>query len=145
MKETILDLAQRRPVIFDGAMGTMLMASGLAAGEVPERLNVDRPAEVMEIHRRYYEAGADVVHTNTFGANPIKLGDRGCAGETARLNLEAARIAAKVCPEGKLVAGDIGPTGKMMAPLGDVTRERMEDGFQAQAESLLQGGVDLIS
>lgn len=145
MKETILDLARKRPVIFDGAMGTMLMASGLAAGEVPERLNADRPAEVMEIHRRYYEAGSDVVHTNTFGGNPIKLADRGCADQAARLNREAARIAREVCPEGRFVAGDIGPTGKMMAPLGDVTRERMEDAFRAQAEALLEGGVDLIS
>jgi 5-methyltetrahydrofolate--homocysteine methyltransferase len=145
MKEALLDLAQRRPVIFDGAMGTMLMASGLAAGEVPERLNVDRPEEVMDIHRRYYEAGADVVHTNTFGANPVKLADRGCADQAARLNLEAARIAREVCPEGGYVAGDIGPTGKMMAPLGEVTREQMEEAFQAQAEALLEGGVDLIS
>ena len=145
MKGTILELAESRPVIFDGAMGTMLMASGLAAGEVPERLNVDRPAEVMAVHRRYYEAGADVVHTNTFGGNPVKLADRGCAEQAARLNREAARIAAEVRPEGRFVAGDIGPTGKMMAPLGDVTREQMEEAFRAQAEALLEGGVDLIS
>jgi 5-methyltetrahydrofolate--homocysteine methyltransferase len=145
MKQGILELAKTRVVVFDGAMGTMLMASGLAAGEVPERLNLDRPAEVMAIHRRYYEAGADAVHTNTFGGNPIKLADRGCADQAARLNLEGARIAREVCPEGAFVAGDIGPTGKMMAPLGEVTREQMEEAFRAQAEALLEGGVDFIS
>ena len=93
MNGTILDLSAARAVIFDGAMGTMLMASGLAAGEVPERLNVDRPGQVMEIHRKYFEAGVDVVHTNTFGGNPIKLGDLGCGDQTALLNREGARIA----------------------------------------------------
>jgi len=145
MMETILELAAVRPVIFDGAMGTMLMASGLSAGEVPERINVERPARIMEIHRRYYEAGADAVHTNTFGGNPIKLADRGCGDQMVLLNREAARIAREVCPTGKFVAGDIGPTGKMIAPLGDVSRERMEEAFQAQAEALLQGGADFIS
>jgi 5-methyltetrahydrofolate--homocysteine methyltransferase len=145
MTGTILDLSALRAVILDGAMGTMLMASGLAAGEVPERLNVDRPGQVMEIHRRYFEAGADAVHTNTFGGNPIKLGDLGCGDQTALLNREGARIAREVCPEGKFVAGDIGPTGKMMAPLGEVTQGQMEEAFQAQAEALLEGGADLIS
>jgi len=145
MTGSIVERALKRAVIFDGAMGTMLMASGLAAGEVPERLNVERPEQVMEIHRRYYEAGADAVHTNTFGANPIKLADRGYGDQTAHLNREAARIAREVCPKGKYVAGDMGPTGKMMAPLGEITREQMEDAFQAQAEALLQGGADFIS
>lgn len=145
MKPTILELAETRTVIFDGAMGTMLMASGLQAGEVPERLNIDRPGQVMGIHRLYYDAGADVVHTNTFGGNPIKLSDRGLAGQASLLNREAARIASEVRPDGKYVAGDIGPTGKMMAPLGEVTREEMEEAFRIQAEALLEGGVDLIS
>lgn len=145
MKPSILELAEARPVIFDGAMGTMLMAAGLAAGEVPERLNVDRPEQVMDIHRRYYEAGADAVHTNTFGGNLVKLAERGCADLVERLNREAARIAREVCPEGKFVAGDLGPTGKMMAPLGDVTREQMEEAFRIQAAALLEGGVDFIS
>ncbi len=145
MKTGILELVETRNVIFDGAMGTMLMASGLQAGEVPERLNIDRPGQVQDIHRRYYEAGADVVHTNTFGGNPIKLADRGLAGQVSALNLAAARIASEVRPAGKYVAGDIGPTGKMMAPLGEVTREEMEEAFRVQAEALLEGGVDFIS
>ncbi len=145
MKTGILELAGTRTVIFDGAMGTMLMASGLQAGEVPERLNIDRPGQIMEIHRLYYEAGADVVHTNTFGGNPIKLADTGLAGQVSLLNREAARIASGVRPAGKYVAGDIGPTGKMMAPLGEVPREHMEDAFRIQAEALLEGGVDFIS
>jgi len=145
MEKGILELAKTRAVIFDGAMGTMIMASGLAAGEVPERLNRDQPERIMEIHRRYYEAGSDVVHTNTFGGNSIKLADRRAAEEMALLNRDAVRNARAVCPSGKYVAGDIGPTGKMMAPLGDVTREQMVETFFAQAEALLHEGVDLIS
>ena len=145
MDKSILERAQSRTVILDGAMGTMLMAAGLAAGEVPERLNRDRPEQIMDIHRRYFEAGSDAVHTNTFGGNPIKLADRGAADEMSRLNRDAVRIARAVCPSDRYVAGDIGPTGKMMAPLGDVTREQMVEAFFAQAEALLSEGVDLIS
>jgi len=73
----ILELAKKRTVIFDGAMGTMLMAAGLKAGETPECGTLKKPSLVTEIHRKYYEAGSDVVHTNTFGGNAIKLADRG--------------------------------------------------------------------
>ena len=73
----ILDLAKKKTVIFDGAMGTMLMAAGLKAGESPEIWNIEKPSLVSDIHRKYYEAGSDVVHTNTFGGNAIKLADRG--------------------------------------------------------------------
>jgi 5-methyltetrahydrofolate--homocysteine methyltransferase len=142
---TILQLAETRTVIFDGAMGTMLMATGLQAGQVPERLNIDHPERIMDIHRLYYEAGADAVHTNTFGGNPVKLAERGAAGQVELLNREGARIASLVRPPGKFVAGDMGPTGKMMAPLGDVTRDRMEEAFRVQAAALLEGGADFIS
>lgn len=139
----LLELARERTVIFDGAMGTMLMASGLGPGEVPEQWNLEKPDLVQTIHRRYFDAGSDVVHTNTFGANQIKLG-RG-VNEIMRLNEAGARIAKEACPPGRFVAGDIGPTGKMAAPLGDVTLEEMEEAFRIQAEALLRGGADLIS
>ena len=73
----ILELAEKKTVIFDGAMGTMLIAAGLKAGDSPELWNIEKPAVIMDIHRKYYEAGSDVVHTNTFGGNAIKLEDKG--------------------------------------------------------------------
>ena len=141
----ILELAKRKTVIFDGAMGTMLMAAGLKAGESPELWNIEKPSLVTDIHRKYYEAGSDAVHTNTFGGNTIKLGERGLADKMETINVEAARLAREACPAGKLVAGDIGPTGKLLKPLGDLVLEEAEERFFRQAQALIKGGVDLIS
>ena len=114
----VLEQARERALVFDGAMGTLLMAAGLAPGEAPELWNEKRPEVIREIHRRYYEAGADVVHTNTFGGNPVKLADRGLAERTEALNLAAVRLAREVCPHGRFVAGDMGPTGQDAPPAG---------------------------
>ena len=141
----ILELAKKRTVIFDGAMGTMLMAAGLKAGETPELWNIEKPSLVTEIHRKYYEAGSDVVHTNTFGGNAIKLADRGLSDRMEAINVEAAKLAREACPAGKFVAGDVGPTGKLLKPLGDLVIEEAEEAFFRQAQALLKGGVDLIS
>ena len=141
----ILELAKKKTVIFDGGMGTMLMAAGLKAGESPELWNIEKPSLVTDIHRKYYEAGSDVVHTNTFGGNTIKLAERGLAGKMETINVEAARLAREACPAGKFVAGDIGPTGKLLKPLGDLVLEEAEEGFFRQAQALLKGGVNLIS
>jgi len=141
----ILELAHRKTVIFDGAMGTMLMAAGLKAGESPELWNIEKPSFVTDIHRKYYEAGSDVVHTNTFGGNIIKLADRGLSDKMENINVEAAKLAREACPTGKFVAGDIGPTGKLIKPLGDLVVEEAEEAFFRQAQALIRGGVDLIS
>jgi 5-methyltetrahydrofolate--homocysteine methyltransferase len=141
----ILELAKKRTVIFDGAMGTMLMAAGLKAGESPELWNIEKPSLVTDIHRNYYEAGSDVVHTNTFGGNAVKLADQGLADKMERINEEAAKLAGEACPAGKFIAGDIGPTGKLLKPLGDLVIEEAEEAFFRQAQALLKGGVDLIS
>lgn len=141
----ILELAKKKTVIFDGAMGTMLMAAGLKAGESPELWNIEKPALVADIHRKYYEAGSDVVHTNTFGANAIKLADRGLSDRMEKINVEAAKLAREACPAGRFVAGDVGPTGKLIKPLGDLVIQEAEEAFFRQARALLQGGADLIS
>lgn len=141
----VLELARKKTVIFDGAMGTMLMAAGLKAGGSPEMWNIEKPSAVIDIHRKYYEAGSDVVHTNTFGGNAIKLADQGLSDKTEQINVEAARLARDACPAGKLVAGDIGPTGKLIRPLGDLVIEEAEEAFDQQAQALVKGGVDLIS
>ena len=145
MGNDLLGLLKNGPVVFDGAMGTTLMAAGLPPGDTPELWNEEAPATVADIYRSYYEAGAHVVQTNTFGANPLKLQDRGLGDRVTALNRTAALTAREVCPPGKFVAGDMGPTGKMLAPLGDVSAEELEAGFLVQAEALLAGGVDLLS
>jgi len=141
----ILELAKKKTVIFDGAMGTMLMAAGLKAGESPELWNIEKPALVVDIHRTYFEAGSDVVHTNTFGGNAIKLADLGLSDKMEIINGQAAKLAREACPAGKFVAGDVGPTGKLIKPLGDLVLQEAEEAFFRQARALLQGGVDLIS
>jgi len=141
----ILELATKRAVIFDGAMGTMLMAAGLKAGESPEVWNIEKRSLVVDIHRKYYEAGSDVVHTNTFGGNAIKLADRALSEKMEIINVQAAELAKEACPPGKFVAGDIGPTGKLIQPLGDLVIEKAEEAFFRQAQALVKGGADLIS
>jgi 5-methyltetrahydrofolate--homocysteine methyltransferase len=141
----ILELAKKRTVIFDGALGTMIMAAGLKAGESPELWNIEKPSLVTDIHRKYYEAGSDVVHTNTFGGNAVKLADKGLSDKMEIINREAAKLARDACPAGKFVAGDIGPTGKLLKPLGDLVIEEAEEAFFRQGRALVKGGVDLIS
>ena len=145
MAKTILELAAERVVVFDGAMGTMLLASGLPTGGTPELWNLEQPGIVEDIHRQYFDAGADVVHTNTFGGTALKLADKGHGDKAEQVNLAAVQIARKACPEGRFVAGDIGPTGRMLPPVGTASVEELEETFFQQAKALLQGGADLIS
>ncbi|MGD2126454.1 MAG: homocysteine S-methyltransferase family protein [Desulfobacteraceae bacterium] len=145
MKHALLTLAEEKTIIFDGAMGTMLMASGLPLGDNPVLWNLDKASVVINIYKQYYEAGSDVVHTNTFIGNPLKLAENGILEKTELINMEAAKIARKVCPEGKFVAGDMGPTGKFFEPLGKLSPEEAEEAYRRQAEALLSGGADFIS
>ncbi len=145
MTHRLLEILKTRTVIFDGGMGSMLIARGLAPGESPETWNLEKPEIVAEVQRLYYEAGADVVHTNSFGGSPVKLADRGLADQTERINRRAAEITRSACPAGKLVAGDLGPTGKFMQPVGDLDPKDAEQSYRRQAEALLAGGANLIS
>jgi methionine synthase I (cobalamin-dependent) len=145
MRPRLVEILRTRTAVFDGGMGSMLIARGLAPGERPEAWNLERPEAVAEIHRSYYAAGADVVHTNTFGGNPIKLAGSALSARCEALNRAAAENAKRVCPPGRLVAGDIGPTGRFFDPVGDLTAPEAEACFRRQAEALLAGGADLIS
>src|SRR5210317_1349220 len=119
MPNLMLETIKERPLLFDGAMGTMLMKAGKTGLKTPILLNLDEPQLVADIHRQYYDAGADVVITNTFGGSPLKLSADGLEQQMAELNRNAVRLTRQACPDGKFVAGDIGPSGKMMQPLGD--------------------------
>ena len=140
-----LNLVNDRIVFFDGAMGTMLLAAGLPTGGVPEIWNLEKPDVVMDVYQQYFNAGADVVHTNTFGASTLKLGVKGYAEQMESINLAAVRLARRVCPENGFVAGDLGPTGEMLKPMGKATFELLEDAFFLQATALIKGGADIIS
>jgi 5-methyltetrahydrofolate--homocysteine methyltransferase len=141
----ILDLIRRRVVLLDGALGTELMKrSASTVGFCPELINLENPEAIRAVHRDYYDAGADVVTTNSFGGSPLKLAAAGLSGRCRALNAEAARIAASVRPSGRFVAGDIGPTGKFLQPQGEYTEAEFEDGFALQAEGLVEGGADFI-
>ncbi|MBW1955791.1 MAG: homocysteine S-methyltransferase family protein [Deltaproteobacteria bacterium] len=140
----IFGVIEKTPVILDGAMGTRLMNAGIAPGEAPERVNIDHPEVVENIHREYFNAGADVVITNTFGANVVKLKSKGLADQADAINAAGAGIALNACPPGKWVAGDMGPTGRFLKPLGDLTREEMEAAFKDQARVLVEGGVHFL-
>ena len=134
-------------VLADGAMGTMLFESGLQFGDPPERWNLEYPDRVRSIHRGYLEAGSRLILTNTFGGNRFRLGLHGLEGRVAELNLAGALVArAEVEAYGSeaLVAGDIGPSGSILAPLGETTFEEAAAGFNEQARALLKGGVDVI-
>ena len=143
-REDILALVRRRTVLFDGAMGTMLMAEGLRGGEAPERWNREKPEIVKSIHRRYFEAGSDAVVTNTFGGNRLKLREGKQDHEVSQINARAAELAKAVSPLGRFVGGDIGPSGELIAPLGRISAEQLEEMFSEQARALIAGGVDFI-
>jgi 5-methyltetrahydrofolate--homocysteine methyltransferase len=137
-----------RTLVFDGAMGTQLIAAGYRPVESPESWNVSDPEVVVGIHRAYLAAGADIIETNSFGGSRSKLSAYHAGERVAELNMAGARLARAVRDEvapGKLVAGDIGPSGRMTPPMGDATPDELRDVFAEQAEALVAGGVDLIS
>ena len=140
-------LAEGGPILADGAMGTMLFASGLQFGDPPEAWNVSNSEVVRRIHRGYLDAGSRIVMTNTFGGNRLRLRLHGLDPRVTELNRTAAiLVRAEVDAAGghALVAGDIGPSGEIMAPLGTLEEDEAIDVFAEQAAALIAGGVDLI-
>jgi 5-methyltetrahydrofolate--homocysteine methyltransferase len=132
-------------LLLDGGLGSLLIAMGLEQGRAPEWWNLEHPDRVQEVHRRYVEAGSDLVHTNSFGSTPPKLTSAGLDGRCAEINGVAARITRAACASDALVAGDVGPTGRFFPPMGDATEEELERAFEVQVRALAAGGVDVIS
>jgi len=137
-------LASGEVLIADGAAGTMLMAAGLAPGTPPELWNVENPEKIRALHRAYVQAGSRIILTNTFGGNRTKLGKAGLAERVRELNMAGADLARQAAGDEALVAGDIGPTGELMAPYGSLTFEEAVAVFAEQATALADGGVEAI-
>lgn len=143
--DKFLDQLGRRILFFDGAMGTMLQARGLGSGELPELWNLTRPEVVVDIHRQYVEAGCDILKTNTFGGNAMKLRETGrTVEEVAAAAVKNAREGARLAGREAYVAMDIGPSGKLMAPLGDLGFEQAYELFAGMAAAGERAGADLI-
>lgn len=140
---SIVDLAKKRIVIGDGAMGTMLIEHGMKIGDCPEIWNIQKPDLVGEIHRRYVEAGCDFIETNTFGANPIKLARYWLDQRTEEIIDKAVEIA-RSQSKAKLIAGSIGPTGRILEPYGDLSKQEAFDGFKRTAKAMESAGVDFF-
>jgi 5-methyltetrahydrofolate--homocysteine methyltransferase len=141
----LLDLG-RGPVAADGAMGSALIARGLPPGMPPEAwlLTDAGAAAVGAVHASHVAAGARVVLTATFGASPVRLADGPAAGATAAVCAAAVAIARRAVPAGVLVAGDIGPSGALLAPYGELEPAAARDAFAAQAAALAAAGADLL-
>src|SRR3989442_1449588 len=134
-----------RPLLCDGAMGTLLYARGVSMDACFDLLNLNNPRLVQSIHADYIAAGADCIETNTFGANRFKLAVHGLSDDVRGINLRGAKLARDVresAGRDVLVLGSMGPLGKYLTPLGTVTPPEARAAFREQAEALLEGGVD---
>ena len=142
-----LDALDERVLVCDGAMGTMLYGKGVFINRCFESLNQTQPALVTDVHGQYLRAGADVIETNTFGANRMKLRSFGLGDQVRELNLAGARLAREAVQKSghdAYVAGAIGPLGVRIEPWGKTGVDEAEAMFRDQAQALLEGGVDLF-
>jgi homocysteine S-methyltransferase len=139
-----LEALEERVLVCDGAMGTMLYAKGVFINKSFDALNVTQPDLVAEVHQEYVRAGADIIETNTFGANRIKLGSFGLADKLRAINEQGARIARHAADEKAYVGGSIGPLGIRIEPWGKTGVDEARDYFREQAQALAAGGVDLF-
>jgi methionine synthase / methylenetetrahydrofolate reductase(NADPH) len=140
-------LEQRRVLLADGAMGTQLYERGVGTDRCFDAQNLDGPSLVEQIHRDYIRAGAELIETNTFGANRFRLGSFGLEDRVRDINQQGARIARgarEISGEAVFVAGSIGPTGRALQPFGHASAAEVYEAFREQVGGLLEGGVDLF-
>ena len=136
-----------RPILSDGAMGTMLNQKGVSFDACFDQLNLTQPALVAEVHRAYIEAGSQIIQTNTFGANRYKLAAHGLENDLVEINKAGVELARRVISASfkpVLIAGDVGPLGVRLAPFGRVQPEQAREVFTEQIQALAEAGVDLL-
>jgi len=137
-------LKEKKILVSDGAWGTELTKKGFGVGICPEILNVDEPDVIRELARSYVDAGADIILTNTFGGNPFKLAGYGVEDRLEELNEAGVRLSKEAAGDRALVFASIGPSGRFLAPLGEVTTEEMTAAFARQVRAMVRGGADGI-
>lgn len=134
----------RRVLVADGAMGTMLYSRGVFINRCYDELNLSAPDLVRGIHEEYVRAGAEILETNTFGANPVRLASYGLAEKVAAINQAGVRLAREAAQQGAFVAGSVGPLGVRIEPLGPTSFAEAREAFRRQIEALGEAGVDLL-
>ncbi|MBZ0293106.1 MAG: betaine--homocysteine S-methyltransferase [Anaerolineae bacterium] len=148
MKTTLQALLSTgQAVVADGGMGTMLFSAGMQRGQAPETWNAEKPDVVRDIHRAYVEAGAQIILTNTFGGNRVRLGTHNLAKHAVELNklgAALAREAADAAAQPVVVGGSMGPSGELLEPLGTLSPDEAVSAFEEQARALADGGVDVF-
>jgi methionine synthase / methylenetetrahydrofolate reductase (NADH) len=148
MKLNFLELLESSTLLIDGAMGTMLHARGISFDRCFDELNLTNPVAVAEIHREYIEAGAQLIITNTFGANRFKLSKHGLQDDVIEINRKGVELAKRIVSSSfkdVLIAGDVGPLGVRIAPFGRVQPEQARAAFAEQIRALTDAGADLIA
>jgi len=145
MSVDLYALLKKKILILDGAMGTMLQAAGMEAGQCPELFGLNNSQILADIHYQYQAAGADIIQTNTFGANRCKLLEYGLEKQVAEINSEAVRIACESSGGRVLIAASIGPTGKILRPMGDTDFDEIYQAFSEQCIACEKAGADLLS
>lgn len=141
---TLEGLLRNPPVLFDGGLGSMLIAQGLPPGKPGELFTLEHPEVVAEVHRRYAAVGARVLTTNTFNGNRVRLGHAGLAEHLDECNRRAVELAVAEAGDACAVAGSLGPTGSVLEPAGDLRREDAVGAFAEQASVLGEAGVDFF-
>ena len=141
---TILKKIKNNGLIFDGAMGSMLIAAGLKDGKISELWNIENPGVIENIHRLYFDAGAQVATANTFGASPFKLKKMGIDANPEALNAAGVEIARKAAGPDRYVAGDMGPLGEMLQPAGLLTQDEATCHYAEQAAFLGNTAIDFF-
>ncbi|HKD16171.1 MAG TPA: bifunctional homocysteine S-methyltransferase/methylenetetrahydrofolate reductase [Candidatus Angelobacter sp.] len=151
MSEDLLTRLKQGPVLFDGAMGTLLYSKGVFINKCYDELNLTQPDLIRDIHNEYLNAGADVIETNTFGGNSFRLDRHGLKDKVHAINVQGARLAREAADAfnlkkaaSVLVGGSVGPLGIRIEPLGKTSREEARESFREQIAALVEGGVDLI-
>src|SRR5256886_247164 len=145
MPQDFLTRIKQSPVLCDGAMGTLLYAKGIFINRSYDELNVSQPDLIRGIHHEYLQAGAEVIETNTFGANSFRLARHSLADKVHDINLAGARVAREAAKSFDVwVAGSVGPLGTRIEPLGKTSFEEARESFVQQVKALVEGGVDLI-
>lgn len=145
MKPFLERINDQETILSDGAFGTMLMEKGLQSGECPENLNITNPEWIEEIACRYVEAGAEIIHSCTFGSSPLKLMEYGLDDETEEINKTAVSIIRQAAGDRAYVSASIGPSGKILKPYGDLDAEELYKSFERQLKSVFSAGVDLVT